>query len=198
MYLATRLHPPVNLNLRYLLINLIFQGRRGTQVPPKLRALARVLAVITRYKYPNTDEDLKLLNKGKYQSEAKDSYQYNIKSYQNRVQTKNTQAKSMRRMSIDLTENMVPNSLEQSEEKRFKFIRTQIDYFKDKFKRKQKTKLLEDDDMSFNEQFDDIERKQEAQNRWKKGIGKAVDNVKRKRNIDESWANLIQNLLVEN
>ena len=160
-----------------------------------------MLAVLTWSNYPNTEETLNKLQQGVYQPEAKDSYQYNIKSYQNRIQTKTKPANSMRKMSLDFPPNGIPSEFEESnsksEEKKFKFVKSQINHFKERFNSKNKVKLKVDGDLSFDEHVEDREKKQEARNRWKKGIGKVVDNVKKKNNVDESWANLIQKVLEE-
>ena len=182
-----------------IILRIHHQGRRGNPVPPKLRAIAQILAKITWLNYPNTDQNLKDLEDGMYQREAKDSYQYNIKSYQNRVQTKTKPVTSMRKMSCDFTHAGLADTLEEgkskSEKRKFRFVTSQINFFKERFNRKNSSKLKEE--LSFDEQDEDIERKQEVRNRWKKGVDKVVDNVKKKNNIDESWAKLIKNVIEE-
>ena len=58
-----------------IILRIHHMGNRGIPVPARLRALARVLAIITRSSYPNTKDLLADLETGVYQSEAKDSYQ---------------------------------------------------------------------------------------------------------------------------
>eukprot|EP00092_Neocalanus_flemingeri_P031857 GFUD01034606.1.p1 GENE.GFUD01034606.1~~GFUD01034606.1.p1 ORF type:complete len:328 (-),score=99.21 GFUD01034606.1:23-961(-) len=184
-----------------IILRIHHKGQRGNSVPPKLRAFARILAILTWSNYPDTEEHLKELEKGVYQAEVKDSYQYNIKSYQNRVQTKTKPANSMRKMSCDFQPNGIPSKFEEcglkSEENRFRFVKSQISYFKDRFKIKSKPKVKDDCDLSFNEEEEDREVKKEVRNRWKKGFGKVVEDVKRKNNVDDSWAKLIHKVLEE-
>ena len=162
-----------------------------------MRIIAQLIAKITWSSYPNTDQHLKELEEGMYRPEAKDSYQYNIKSYQNRVQIKTKPVTSMRKMSCDFLPNGMTDTLEEgktkSEKRKFRFVTSQINYFKDRFNRKGKAKLKED--LSFDEQDEDSEKKQEVRNRWKKGVGIVVEDVKRKNNVDESWAKLIQKVI---
>ena len=127
-----------------------------------------------------------------YKPEAKDSYQYNIRSYQNRVQTKSKPVNSMRRLSCDY--NMEPigggsrGEEKSSEKKRFRFVTSQINYFKDKFYKRNKGKIKEEDgDLSFDEEDEDLEKEQEIRNRWNAGF-----------DGNGTWANLIQKVMEEN
>ena len=177
----------------------MFQGRRGNPVPKKLRIIAQLLAKLTWSNYPNTDQHLTELDEGVYQPEAKDSYQYNIKSYQNRIQTKTKPVTSMRKMSCDFSPNGITGTLEEgktkSEKRKFRFVTSQINYFKDRFNKKNKGKLKEE--LSFDEQDEDMEKKREVRNRWKKGVDNIVNSVKKKNSVNESWANLIQKVIEE-
>ena len=176
------------------------QGRRGNPVPPKLRAIAMLLAKLTFSSYPNTDKHLRDLEEGMYKPEAKDSYQYNIKSYQNRVQTKSKPANSMRKMSCDFSPTGLPGGLEdgktKSQKRKFKFVTSQINYFKERFSKTRSKKLKEE--LWFDEQDEDRETKQEVRNRWKRGVKSAVESVHKRRTVNQSWGNLINRVIEQN
>ena len=77
-----------------VILRIHHMGNRGIPVPLRLRALARLLAVITRSSYPDTERRLADLERGVYQSQAKDSYQYNVREYKNRIRKKSVKSKS--------------------------------------------------------------------------------------------------------
>merc|ERR1711892_1199031 len=92
-----------------IILRIHHKGSRGVPVPPKLRVLAKLLAIASWSSYPDTEQQLKDLEKGVFQAEATDNYQYNVKEYKNRTRT-NTKAKSnppalIRKMSCDILPN---------------------------------------------------------------------------------------------
>lgn len=178
-------------------------------MPPKLRVLARVLAIITWSNYPDTEQQLKDLEKGVFQPEVTDSYQYNVKEYKSRTRT-NTKAKSnppalIRKMSVDILPNGLARKLSVGENQKSGFVKNQIDLLKNKFNFGQSLDSEDENykfdsmtvDTSFSEQNEEEEKQREARNRWKRGIGKVVSDVQTKKisSKNESWAKLIEKVL---
>ena len=178
-------------------------------MPPKLRVLARVLAIITWSNYPDTEQQLKDLEKGVFQPEVTDSYQYNVKEYKSRTRT-NTKAKSnppalIRKMSVDILPNGLARKLSVGENQKSGFVKSQIDLLKNKFNFGQSLDSEDENykfdsmtvDTSFSEQNEEEEKQREARNRWKRGIGKVVSDVQTKKisSKNESWAKLIEKVL---
>ena len=189
------------------------QGSRGVPVPPKLRVLAKLLAIVSWSSYPDTEQQLKDLEKGVFQPEANDNYQYNVKEYKNRTRT-NTKAKSnppalIRKMSCDILPNGLPNGLTRKmsggDGRKSSFAKSQIDFLKNKFNFSESMDSEDENykfdsmtvDTSFSEQNEEQEKQKEARNRWKRGIGKVVTDVQTKKNTakNESWAKLIEKVL---
>merc|ERR1712223_621503 len=81
-----------------VILRIHHQGRRGSPVPPNLRKVAKALAFLTRSSYPDTLHKLQDLEEGRYRSEAKDSYQYNIREYNDGVKVKSKAPESLRKM----------------------------------------------------------------------------------------------------
>ena len=178
-------------------------------MPPKLRVLARVLAIITWSNYPDTEQQLKDLEKGVFQPEVTDSYQYNVKEYKSRTRT-NTKAKSnppalIRKMSVDILPNGLARKLSVGENQKSGFVKNQIDLLKNKFNFGPSLDSEDENykfdsmtvDTSFSEQNEEEEKQREARNRWKRGIGKVVSDVQTKKisSKNESWAKLIEKVL---
>ena len=152
---------------------------------------------------------MKDLEKGVFQKEATDNYQYNIREYKNLTRS-STKGKSnppalIRKMSVDILPNGLTRKFSGGEGRKSSYAKSQIDYLKNKFTFNQSMDSEDENytfdsmtvDTSFSEQNEDAEKQQEARNRWKRGIGKVVTDVQSKKNTtkNESWAKLIEKVL---
>merc|ERR1719233_2296372 len=156
-----------------IILRIHHKGSRGVPVPPKLRVLAKVLAIITWSNYPDTEQQLKDLEKGVFQPEVTDNYQYNVKEYKRRTRT-NTKAKSnppalIRKMSVDILPNGLAGKLSAGESHKSGFVKSQIDLLKNKFNFGQSLDSEDDNykfdsmtvDTSFSEQNEEEEKQRE-------------------------------------
>ncbi|XP_023332575.1 neuronal acetylcholine receptor subunit alpha-7 [Eurytemora carolleeae] len=73
--------------LGVIVLRIHHQGRRGVPVPIYLRTMAKWMAVLTWSKYPSVENQLESINSGSFRCSEKDPYCYNIREYDNMVNT---------------------------------------------------------------------------------------------------------------